>query len=607
MAHKALETVISVVDKTAAPFVLFEKRLHHALGPVNKLHKSLNRLARVSGFNMLKSGIDGVRVNASKAVQGIRNIAVSASLLSNALGFGLGKMQEIALRGDDLAKASRRLGFSVESLQKFRHAADLAGVPVETMQESMRKMAVGAFLASRGVEKESKAFKVLGVSVKNADGSLKDNEQLLLEMSDRFANAGYTATEKLYIANEIFGKSGSKMIELLNQGKDALHGQFEEMVRLGIMTEEEAKASEAYNDAMAKMRRSIDGLYNSVGGKLLPVLTESVDKFTKDFSENKEKYVKAIQPIIDSVPVLAKSFTDKMPKVLSAVGGLLKGVGKFVDWFGIKWPLIAVVTGSVVAPLAATVVAIGKILWMPTKAFAAVLNYAFVSKKKVGEAVAETVGKTGRIKTLFSKIPAFAKRIWGVVASVGAKAYGRSKVFLGFLIRSLPKLIPVLKTLGRTLTGALSKPFFLAKIAYEVWSPTIKLILKNLELIKSITFDDLVFCVKELDKSFDGLRNTISNIPVLGSVMKFFGGVAASKVDFDNLSRNDIGSLMAEVQNPSVGAGHSQLFQTSTTKTINNNSRSVFDINFNNVPSTVNIVRRDYSGGAYGDSMQPVF
>ena len=64
---------------------------------------------------------------------------------------------------------------------------------------------------------------------------------------------------------------------------------------------------------------------------------------------------------------------------------------------------------------------------------------------------------------------------------------------------------------------------------------------------------------------------------------------------------------MAEVQNPSVGAGRSQLFQTSTTKTINNNSRSVFDVNFNNVPSTVDIVRRDYSGSAYGNSMQPVF
>ena len=185
MASNALQTVISVVDKTAAPFVLFEKRIHHALGPVDKLQKSLNRLARVSGFNMLKSGLAGVRDNASKAVQGVRNIAMSVDYLGRAIGFGLSKMQEVSLRGDDLAKTSRRLGLSVESLQKFRHAADLAGVPVEAMQESMKKMAIGAFKASQGVEKESKAFRALKISVKNADGSLKSNEQLVLEMSDR--------------------------------------------------------------------------------------------------------------------------------------------------------------------------------------------------------------------------------------------------------------------------------------------------------------------------------------------------------------------------------------------------------------------------------------
>lgn len=588
MASNALQTVISVVDKTAAPFVLFEKRIHHALGPVDKLQKSLNRLARVSGFNMLKSGLAGVRDNASKAVQGVRNIAMSVDYLGRAIGFGLSKMQEVSLRGDDLAKTSRRLGLSVESLQKFRHAADLAGVPVEAMQESMKKMAIGAFKASQGVEKESKAFRALKISVKNADGSLKSNEQLVLEMSDRFAKAGYTATEKLYIANEIFGKSGTKMIELLNQGGDALHAQFDEMVKLGLMTEEEAKSSEAYNDALARMRRSIDGLYNSIGGKLLPVLTEAVEKLTKDFTENKEKYMAAVQPIIDSIPALAKSFTDNAPKVMSAIGGVMNFIGKFVDWFGVKWPLITLVAGSVVAPLTMTAVSVAKIFLMPIKAVAALINYTFLGKKKI------------------SKIPGFVAKIFGGSASIVTKAFGRGRAAIGLMTKSLPKLGIVAKGVGAAFRSMLG-PWQLALAAIDIWEPTLKLIWKNLDLIKSITFDDLIYCVKELDKSFDGLRKTLADIPVLGKILSFMGGLAADKVDFSGVGNGDIGSLMEEASNPSLGAGRSRLFQTSSTKTINNNSHSVFDVNFNNVPKNVTIKRRDYNGLAYGSSMQPSF
>ena len=606
MASNALQTVISVVDKTAAPFVLFEKRIHHALGPVDKLQKSLNRLARVSGFNMLKSGLAGVRDNASKAVQGVRNIAMSVDYLGRAISFGLSKMQEVSLRGDDLAKTSRRLGLSVESLQKFRHAADLAGVPVEAMQESMKKMAIGAFKASQGVEKESKAFRALKISVKNADGSLKSNEQLVLEMSDRFAKAGYTATEKLYIANEIFGKSGTKMIELLNQGGDALRAQFDEMAKLGLMTEEEAKSSEAYNDALARMRRSIDGLYNSIGGKLLPVLTEAVEKLTKDFTENKEKYMAAVQPIIDSIPALAKSFTDNAPKVMSAIGGVMNFIGKFVDWFGVKWPLITLVAGSVVAPLTMTAVSVAKIFLMPIKAVAALVNYAFLGKKKVGVAVGDTVKKTGGIKVLLSKVPGFLKKIFGGSASIVAKAFGRGRAAIGLMTKSLPKLGIVAKGVGAAFKSMLG-PWQLAMAAINIWEPTLKLIWKNLDLIKSITFDDLIYCVKELGKSFDGLRKTLADIPVLGKILSFMGGLAADKVDFSGVGNGDIGSLMEEANNPSLGAGRSRLFQTSSTKTINNNSRSVFDVNFNNVPKNVTIKRRDYSGIAYGSSMQPAF
>ena len=260
MAKDALQTVISVTDGFSKNFILFEKRIHHSLGPLKKLEHSMERLKRVSRFDLFKQGWSDLRKNSKDFILNIRNIGQSFGYIKTAAFGVVNVLDKVSSRGNDIAKTSRRLGLSVESLQKFRHAADLAGVPVESMQESMRKMAVGAVRASYGVEKESRAFKALKVSVKNADGTMKSSEQLLLDISDRFANAGLSATEKLFVANEVFGKSGSKMIELLNQGPDLLHEQFEEMVRLGLITEKDAKASEDYNDALARMRRAIEGV-----------------------------------------------------------------------------------------------------------------------------------------------------------------------------------------------------------------------------------------------------------------------------------------------------------------------------------------------------------
>ena len=537
MAQNKLETVISLVDKTAAPFVLFNKRVHDALKPVDKLRSHLERLGRVSGVRTFRAGLAGVKDSASAAVGGLKKMAMAFAAVGVAGGAAVAVVNKVAASGDDLAKSSRRFGMSVESLQKFRYAANLAGVPIDQMQESMRKLSISSVNAASGVKKDLSAFTALGVKVKDSNGELKSSEQMLLELSDKFANAGLTASQKLFAANEIFGRSGSKMVELMSQGPETLKAQFAELEKYGIMTKEQAEASEVYNDSITRLQKSLNGLAVTFGGALLPSMTKAVQTLTANVEKNKDRWLKSLQPLIDMLPELIEKFVENVPKMINAFVLITKAVSKFVDTFGVKRPLIIAVAGSVVGPLTLIVKSIAQIIWLP-------------------------------IKTVMAFAPA--------LKAVALKCTPILKSFRMFFVRLRP-----------TITKALG-PLGLAFTAFEVWKPTIEYIYKHLDMIKNITFDDLIYVVKELNKSFDGLRQTISEIPILGTIARGLGSLASNDVKFDTPA-NDIGAMMAG--DAGAALSKSTLFQ-STTKTINKNTNSTIDVRFHDVPKNVDISRR---------------
>ena len=61
----------------------------------------------------------------------------------------------------------------------------------------------------------------LGIAVNNADGSLKPSDQLLGEIADKFQDLP-NGPEKAAVAMDIFGRSGQKMITMLNGGQGEL-------------------------------------------------------------------------------------------------------------------------------------------------------------------------------------------------------------------------------------------------------------------------------------------------------------------------------------------------------------------------------------------------
>jgi hypothetical protein len=190
--------------------------------------------------------------------------------------FAIGMVKSVANTADELAKLSARTGVAVEDLSRLQYAAGLSGVSNQTLTASIERLSRGMADAANGTGEAGKAFEAMGVSVKNQDGSLRSQRDVLQDVAERFS--GYAdGAEKSALAQQIFGRSGAQLIPLLNSGAKGLKDMADESDRLGnTISTSTAKAAEEFNDNITRLTTAMGGLARTIAG---PVV-EAMAKFT---------------------------------------------------------------------------------------------------------------------------------------------------------------------------------------------------------------------------------------------------------------------------------------------------------------------------------------
>ena len=169
-----------------------------------------------TAFDSIKRGLGGL-TDTAKSVNGVlANLGVGVSLA------GIGAMIKSSIdSADALDEMAQRTGIAVESLSLLVPAAELSAVSTEKFEAGLKKLATGMLEAATGSEASAQNFEALGVAVQNQDGTLRDSEQVLLDLADRF-QAMPDGAEKAALAVDIFGKAGAEMIPFLNQGREGI-------------------------------------------------------------------------------------------------------------------------------------------------------------------------------------------------------------------------------------------------------------------------------------------------------------------------------------------------------------------------------------------------
>lgn len=239
----------------------------------------------------LVAGLAGGAVAAGAAVSG-----VSAALI--------GATDATAQYGDQIDKASQKLGVSSTFYQEWEAVLQHSGTSMNNMGASFKKLAQ----ASQGAtQDQEEAFEALGLSMA---------EVANMSAEDLFANviSGLQgmeeSTERTALATALLGKGAQELGPLLNTSAEDTQAMIDTVNDLGgVMSEDSVKAAAAYQDAMQDMTTAMDGVKNGVVGSLLPVMT---DLFTSvgDFIST-----------ADLTPL-----TDTLGKAVTALGNFISGL-----------------------------------------------------------------------------------------------------------------------------------------------------------------------------------------------------------------------------------------------------------------------------------------
>jgi hypothetical protein len=186
--------------------------------------------SQVKGF---ANSIKGPLAAVSAAFAGAFTIGAAKNFVQSGLEFA-----------DEIADTAARLQITAESLNRLRHAAEMSDVPMDTLVMGMERLA-----------------KTLGVA---PDVALLKFADQISQMPDKF--------ERAKAATEIFGKSGVRLIPLLNEGSAGLNKLGDEVA--GMFSPENTKKLNDVDQAWKAITESFKKLRHEVVVELAPGLTQ---------------------------------------------------------------------------------------------------------------------------------------------------------------------------------------------------------------------------------------------------------------------------------------------------------------------------------------------
>lgn len=229
---------------------------------VDQLRTSMDKLDNAAGAVSKGFGLAKAAVGAFAVVQAAQAVLSFASNTINA--------------ADALNDMSERTGLAVGTLSELEFAAKLNGSSLDELQAALTKVSVKATDAATGNKTAAVAFDALGIAVKNADGSMRSSLQITEDIGDAFKGIS-DPTLKSALAVEIFGKSGAKLIPVLEN----MRASREEAKELGaVLGEDFVKSAAEFNDNMDRMAFMSKGFASTILADVLPALSGMFKEMT---------------------------------------------------------------------------------------------------------------------------------------------------------------------------------------------------------------------------------------------------------------------------------------------------------------------------------------
>jgi len=185
----------------------------------------------------------------------------------------------------EISVMSERVGFSTKAYQEWDFIAKKAGTSMDTLQGGITDLAEKMDDAAKGEGEASEIFQRLGLSVKDSNGNLKDQQVMFEEVV--VALQGVTdESERQALATKLMSTTGEELLPLLNGEigtMDELKNKASELN--AVMSEEGIKAGVDFKNSLLDLQTGFQGTGNVMASVFMPALSDSVKTITSSLPD----------------------------------------------------------------------------------------------------------------------------------------------------------------------------------------------------------------------------------------------------------------------------------------------------------------------------------
>ena len=225
---------------------------------------------------------------------------------------------------DDLITQATFTRQTTDDLQKYAYAARFIDVEVNTLTKSMAKNIKSMDSARKGSAAYADAYKKLGVSVTDANGELRNSNDVYWDCIDALGSI-QNETERDALAMQLFGKSAQELNSVIEAGSEAFKELGDEAEQMGfILSEDAVNRLGAFNDKLQVLQAGAEGLKNAASLIALPFL----DTLAGEGIPIMTKFSKAVMDAEGDVTKMADALGEGISDVLNLI---VEKLPEFID------------------------------------------------------------------------------------------------------------------------------------------------------------------------------------------------------------------------------------------------------------------------------------
>ena len=425
----------SGVDKNSAEYRNLQREIITTESKLKTFKGQLKEVGNVK-LRAVSEQFKQLGTNLTNAGQAMVPLSAAGAAVAGSLGILAVKSGQAA---DDLNTLSKVTGVSTQQLQLYKAGADLVDVSVETIAKSQQKLTKSMSSASGGTGKQAEAFKKLGVSVTNADGSLKSSDQVFNEVIKALGGVN-NETERNALAMTLMGKSAMELNPLIEDGGKTYEQLAQTMAanNLKFVDQETLDGANRFNDALDTLKASGLATLQTLGTQLasylapaMETIAGALEKVLGWLSQLSPQTLTIIGVIASVIAVIAPLllFLGKISFAISSITGLMSTLG-------LSFGAIAGPIGIAIAAIAA-IITIGVLLYKNWDKIKAAAKALF-----------------DKIKTTFESIKTAVINVWNTIKTAISNAWNAIKTTVSNAINAVKAKVTSVFTavLGKIVT-----------------------------------------------------------------------------------------------------------------------------------------------------------